>query len=43
LKDLQESYIDYVYKKTNGSLKESSSILGVGRTTIWRRIKEKQN
>ena len=41
LKDLQESYIDYVYKKTNGSLKESSSILGVGRTTIWRRIKEK--
>jgi len=42
LKDLQEGYIDYVYKKTNGSLKESSSILGVGRTTIWRRIKEKQ-
>ncbi len=43
LKDLEESYIDYVYKKTNGSLKASSDILGIGRTTLWRRIKEKQN
>jgi transcriptional regulator with PAS, ATPase and Fis domain len=42
LKDVEESYIDYVYKQTNGSLKASSDILGIGRTTLWRRIKEKQ-
>ena len=40
LKDLEDDYIEYVYTRTNGSLKESSAILGIGRTTLWRRIKE---
>jgi PAS domain S-box-containing protein len=40
LKDLEDDYIDYVYARTNGSIKESSAILGIGRTTLWRRIKE---
>ena len=40
LKDLEETYIDYVYNKTQGSLKESSEILGIGRSTLWRRVKK---
>ena len=40
LKDMEGEYIDYVYAKTNGSLKDTSAILGIGRTTLWRRIKE---
>ena len=39
LKSLEDQYIDYVYKTTNGSIKECSAILGIDRTTLWRRIK----
>ena len=42
LKDLEDEYIEHVYKKTKGSIKECSAILGIDRTTLWRRIKDKQ-
>jgi DNA-binding NtrC family response regulator len=40
LKDMEENYIEYVFKKTNGSIKDSSAILGIDRSTLWRRIKK---
>lgn len=39
LKVIEDWYIGHVFKKTNGSVKESSSILGIDRTTVWRRTK----
>lgn len=42
LRDLEDSYIARVYEKTNGSIKESSAILGIDRSTLSRRIKEKR-
>lgn len=42
LKGLEDEYIEYVYKKTNGSIKDCCAVLGIDRTTLWRRIKEKQ-
>ena len=43
LEDLEETYIEFIYKKTNGSLKEASEILGIGRSTLWRRVKKNRN
>ena len=40
LKALEERYIEHVFKKTDGSLKKSSALLGIGRTTLWRKIRE---
>ena len=40
LRDLEENYIAYVFKKTKGSIKESSALLGIDRSTLWRRIKK---
>lgn len=42
LRSLEDEYIEHVYKKTNGSIKDCSAILGIDRTTLWRRIKEKR-
>jgi DNA-binding NtrC family response regulator len=43
LKALEDDYIEYVLNRTNGSIKECSAILGIDRTTLWRRIKEKHS
>lgn len=42
LKALEDEYIEYAYKKTSGSIKECSAMLGIDRTTLWRRLKEMQ-
>jgi hypothetical protein len=34
------AYIGHVFRRTGGSIKESSAILGIGRTTLWRKIRE---
>ncbi len=40
LKNMEDKYIGHVFRKTGGSLKASSEILGVSRTTLWRRIRD---
>jgi len=42
LKEVEQSYIDYVFQKANGSIKEASAILGIDRTTLWRHITKRQ-
>ncbi|TJX68827.1 PAS domain S-box protein [Soehngenia saccharolytica] len=40
LEELNKEYMKYVLSSKNGSVKEASKILGVDRTTIWRKLKE---
>jgi len=40
LDELNKEYIKYILNKTNGSMKEASNLLGIDRTTIWRKLKE---
>ena len=40
LREVEDWYIQQVYRKAKGSVKECSAILGIDRTTLWRRIKE---
>ena len=42
LKEMEDAYIQHVFEKTNGSIKAASAILGIDRTTLWRRIKGMQ-
>jgi PAS domain S-box-containing protein len=42
LRDMESEYISHVFRKTRGSIKETSAILGIGRTTLWRKIREIQ-
>jgi transcriptional regulator with PAS, ATPase and Fis domain len=39
LKEIENDYIQHVFRKTNGSIKAASAILGVDRTTLWRRMR----
>ncbi|MDR2614214.1 MAG: sigma 54-interacting transcriptional regulator [Candidatus Accumulibacter sp.] len=39
LKEMEDRYIEHVFQKTNGSISAASVILGVDRTTLWRRMK----
>jgi PAS domain S-box-containing protein len=40
LKEMEDRYIGHVFQKTNGSVSAASVILGIDRTTLWRRMKE---
>ena len=40
LREVEDWYIQQVYRVAKGSVKECSAILGIDRTTLWRRIKE---
>lgn len=40
LREVEDWYIQQVYRKAKGSVKECSAILGIDRTTLWRRIRE---
>jgi PAS domain S-box-containing protein len=40
LREVEDWYIRQVYREAKGSVKECSAILGIDRTTLWRRIKE---
>jgi len=40
LKAIEDRYIAHVFEQTKGSIKAASAILGIDRTTLWRRIKE---
>ena len=40
LAEVESKYIEHVFRSTRGSIKRSSEILGIGRSTLWRRIKE---
>ncbi|MBC7087120.1 MAG: hypothetical protein H5T96_01380 [Tissierellales bacterium] len=40
LDELNKRYIEYVLKRKSGSMKEASKILGVDRSTIWRKLKQ---
>ena len=42
LKALERDYIEHVLKQTGGSIKAASEILGVGRTTLWRKIRDER-
>ena len=42
LKEMEDCYIEHVFQKTNGSIKATSTILDIDRTTLWRRIKGRQ-
>jgi DNA-binding NtrC family response regulator len=39
LKEIENSYIEHIFQKTNGSISAASLILGIDRTTLWRRMK----
>ncbi|MDR0439765.1 MAG: sigma 54-interacting transcriptional regulator [Candidatus Accumulibacter sp.] len=39
LKEIEDEYIEHVIRKTNGSINAASIILGIDRTTLWRRMK----
>ena len=40
LRDVERSYIEHVFRNTHESIKDSSAILDIDRTTLWRKIKQ---
>ncbi|MBP1918965.1 sigma 54-interacting transcriptional regulator [Youngiibacter multivorans] len=43
LKTLEERYIEKVLESSSGNLGEAAKILGINRTTLWRKIKNEEN
>ena len=43
LKTLEERYIEKVLEASSGNVGEAAKILGINRTTLWRRIKSEEN
>ena len=39
LADVESEYIEHVFRSTQGSVKKASEILGIGRSTLWRKVK----
>ena len=42
LREMETAHIQRVLRKNGGSIKASSKILGIGRTTLWRKIREQR-
>jgi propionate catabolism operon transcriptional regulator len=40
IKDMETSKIKEVLEKTNGNKKEAAEILGISRSTLWRKLNE---
>jgi transcriptional regulator with PAS, ATPase and Fis domain len=43
LKTLEDRYIEKVLESSSGNLGKAAKILGINRTTLWRRIKSEEN
>lgn len=43
LRSLEQKYIEMVYQRTGGNVQKTCEILGINRTTLWRRLKEQTN
>ena len=43
LDENEEAYIKYIYNKTGCSVSETTAILGISRTTLWRKLGSSAN
>lgn len=43
LEELNKSYIRHVLEQNNGSVSETARVLGISRSTIWRKLKDDAN
>ena len=43
LDENEEAYIKYIYEKTGHSVSETTAILGISRTTLWRKLGSSAN
>jgi transcriptional regulator with PAS, ATPase and Fis domain len=41
LKNVEDALIQKALERTNGNMSEAAKLLGIGRSTLWRRLKEK--
>ena len=43
LDENEEAYIKYIYEKTGRSVSETTAVLGISRTTLWRKLGSSAN